>query len=67
MSFDDESGYDPTDPKHPDYHERMSDVADDARKREREEGVKGYSDTMPGVPFNPDWANRPGYVEKKDS
>ena len=35
--FDDEAGYDYTDPKHPTYGERMLGWADDARKRERED------------------------------
>lgn len=34
--FDDESGYDLSDPKHPTYVERWSELADNARKAERE-------------------------------
>lgn len=37
--FDDGSGYDLGDPKHPSYYERHADAADHARKRARENPV----------------------------
>lgn len=35
----DESGYELSDPKYPTFHDRYADAADDARKRDRENGI----------------------------
>lgn len=46
--FDDDSGYDLRDPKHPTYAERMFDAADDQRKRDRESGQCGHDGWVAG-------------------
>ena len=66
MPYDDDQGYDPSDPKHPTYADRMADLADEMKEREREliEAVASmtYAEMLRRLRFAPDDGSDPYMV-----